>query len=83
MHKRVFVFPFLLAVMFFIFVSFIEIYAIEGNEWLGTPFKYSLFIIIPFAFYITYRLTTGEDEDIQTLGLTGSSDNESESNSTQ
>jgi hypothetical protein len=83
MHKRVLVFPFLLAVMFFLFVSFIEIYVIEGNEWLGTPLKYSLFIIIPLAFYSTYRLTKGEDEDIQTLGLTDSLAEESDSNNTQ
>lgn len=83
MHKRVLIFPFLLAVMFFIFVSFMEIYLIEGNEWLETPFKYSLFLIIPLTFYIIYRLTKGEDEEIQTLGLTESPDDESGSNNTR
>ena|ERR1043165_106744 len=78
MHKRVLGCPFLIFVIFLLWGGFFEVYAMEGNEWLRTPYTISVFVILPLAGYIAVRLSLAKDEEIQTLNLKGPANDEKE-----
>jgi hypothetical protein len=69
MHKRVLGCPIFIAVLFLMGGGLFEVYGVEGNEWLRTPYMISLFVILPLAAVICIRLTLAEDDEIQSLNL--------------